>query len=222
MVDSSIGGKVAVDHPAGKNLIGSFKFPLCVIADLGTPQTLPIEEYRAGMAEVIKHGILGDASLFQELEARRGDESALDAELVAQALQVKIEVVVHDPFEDNIRAHLNLGHTFGQAIERLAQYQMRHGYAVAMGVAAAARLAANLGYCSNETRDRILTLFVHYGLPVRVPEEYSPDEIVDAMGTDKKIQHGKLRLILPCEIGRVDIVRDVTRHDIIAALQESY
>jgi 3-dehydroquinate synthetase len=156
MVDSSIGGKVAVDHTAGKNLIGAFKFPLCVIADLGVLQTLPIEEFRAGMAEVIKHGILGDAELFRELEERDANNSAPEAGLVKRALQVKIEVVEQDPYEENIRAHLNLGHTFGQAIERLAGYEMRHGYAVAMGTATAARLAANLGYCTGETRDRIL------------------------------------------------------------------
>jgi 3-dehydroquinate synthase len=222
MVDSSIGGKAAVDLPAGKNLVGAFKFPACVIADLGVLRTLPVEELRAGMAEVIKHGILGDAILFRQLEEQSATDTAPDAVLVERALRVKIKIVERDPFEENVRAQLNLGHTFGQAIERLAQYKMRHGYAVAMGVAAAARLAANLGYCAPETRDRILGLFEKYLLPSRVPAEYAPDQIVEAMGTDKKIQDGKLRLILPREIGRVEIVSDVARPEIVRALEQSY
>lgn len=218
MVDSSIGGKVAVDHPAGKNLIGAFKFPVCVIADLSTLDTLPIEEYRAGMAEVIKHGVLGDEGLFHELHEGR----KMDGVLLERALRVKIEVVERDPYEDNVRAWLNLGHTFGQAIETLEEFQMRHGYAVAMGMAVAARLAANLKLCESTVRDEILTLLETYHLPTRLSRTFSADDILRAMGTDKKIQDGKLRLILPREIGRVEIVTDVTREAMAEALNESF
>ncbi|MDL1897482.1 3-dehydroquinate synthase [Anaerolineae bacterium CFX7] len=271
MVDSSIGGKVAVDHPSGKNLIGAFKFPVCVIADLNVLETLPLEEFRAGMAEVIKHGIIGDAELFGELEkwgigetGKQGDkvagrQSSREAgkqgnretgkqgdkvagrqgsketgkqgnretgkqeigELVERALRVKIEIVERDPFEENVRAHLNLGHTFGQAIERLAEYKMRHGYAVAMGVCVAARLAANMNFCDAETRDEIISLFEKFELPTRLPREFSPEQILGAMGTDKKIERGKLRLILPRAIGRVEMVSDLSEQAILTALNES-
>jgi 3-dehydroquinate synthase len=216
MVDSSIGGKVAVDHPAGKNLIGAFKFPLCVIADMNTLNSLPVEEYRAGMAEVIKHGVIGDANLFDALQTR-----ALDDELLAQALQVKVDIVERDPFEENIRAHLNLGHTFGQAIETLANFQMRHGDAVAMGLACAARLAANLEWCHSQTRDEILALLEKYELPTRMPAVFSPAQILAAMGTDKKVKNKRARFILPYEIGRVGIAEHVAEEQVLRAIQES-
>jgi shikimate kinase/3-dehydroquinate synthase len=217
MVDSSIGGKVAVDHPAGKNLIGAFKFPLCVMADMTTLDTLPVEEYRAGMAEVIKHGILGDAALFDALRTRQ-----LDDELLARALQVKVDIVERDPFEEHERAHLNLGHTFGQAIEALANFQMRHGYAVAIGTACAARLAANLNWCHAQTRDEIIALLEQYELPTRIPRAFSPAQILAAMGTDKKIKNKRVRFILPYEIGRVGIAENVTEDQVTRALRESY
>lgn len=223
MVDSSIGGKVAVDHSAGKNLIGAFKFPLAVIADLDALATLPPEEYRAGMAEVIKHGVIGDAELFGEIrETGKQGNRETSGELLERALRVKIEIVERDPFEENIRAHLNLGHTFGQALERLAEYKMRHGYAVALGVCVAARLAANINFCDAHTRDEIIAAFEKFALPTRLSREFSPEQILDAMGTDKKIQRGKLRLILPRAIGRVEIVNDVASEEITRALQESY
>lgn len=217
VVDSSIGGKVAVDHPSGKNLIGAFKFPLCVIADLNALDTLPSEEYRAGMAEVIKHGVIGDAKLFDALHTRQ-----LDDELLAQALQVKVEIVERDPFEENIRAHLNLGHTFGQALEARANFQMRHGDAVAMGTACAARLAANLNWCQAQTRDEIIGLLEKYELPTRVPREFSPEQILAAMGTDKKVKNKRVRFILPYEIGRVGIAENVAEDEVVRAIQESY
>lgn len=225
MVDSSIGAKVAVDHPSGKNLIGAFKSPVCVIEDSAVLETLPPEEYRAGIAEVIKHGIIGDTRLFaglgtQEYSEQRSAETS--SELIERALRVKIEIVERDPFEENIRAHLNLGHTFGQAVERLANYQMRHGYAVAMGISVAAGLAANQNLCSPNTRDEIISLFQKFELPTHVPREFSAEQILDAMRTDKKIRDGKLRLILPREIGRVEIFDDVPRKEIVTALNQSF
>jgi 3-dehydroquinate synthase len=217
IVDSSIGGKVAVDLPAGKNLVGAFKFPAVVIADTATLETLAAEEYRAGMAEVIKHAIIGAPDLFEALQTR-----PLGAELLARALAVKVEIVEQDPFEANVRAHLNLGHTFGQAIEPVAGYQLRHGYAVAVGIAAAARLAVNLGLTSPGTRDAIIALLDRHALPTRVPHELDREAIFEAMGADKKIRDKKLRFVLPRAIGRVELVTDVPREEIVRALEESY
>lgn len=217
MVDASVGGKVGVDHSAGKNLIGAFKFPHAVIADMDVLQTLPVEEYRAGMAEVLKHGIIADRALFETL----AQGSVLDVTLLERALRVKIEIVERDPYEENIRAHLNLGHTFGHAIERLANFRMRHGEAVAIGIAIAARLAARSGWCEASTRDEIVEGLETRDLSTRVPTGFSSEQIMEGMGPDKKIRGGKLRLILPREIGNVGIAEDVARRDIMAALEES-
>ncbi len=218
MVDASIGGKVAVDHPSGKNLIGAFKFPHAVIADPEVLATLPVQERRAGLAEVVKHAIVGDAALFDELA-----HGEVNADLIARAMRVKIDLVERDPFEANVRAHLNLGHTFGHALEKLSGYRLRHGYAVAIGLAVAARLAARTGRCSSGTRDRIIDLLEIKSLPTRTPHEFDAAQILEAMGADKKIREGKLRLILPRAIGEVEIAdaERVPRAEIVAALEES-
>ncbi len=218
MVDASIGGKVAVDHPSGKNLIGAFKFPYAVIADPDVLATLPVQELRAGLAEVVKHAIIGDAALFDELA-----QGEVNADLIARAMRVKIDLVERDPFEANVRAHLNLGHTFGHALEKLSGYRLRHGYAVAIGLAIAARVAACTGRCSTGTRDRIVDLLEIKSLPTRTPREFDAAQIFEAMGADKKIREGKLRLILPRAIGQVEIAdaEQVPRAEIVAALEES-
>lgn len=216
MVDASIGGKVAVDHPAGKNLVGAFKFPRAVIADPALLASLPVEEVRAGLAEVIKNAIIGDAGLFDQLIVREIDET-----MIAAAMRVKIELVERDPYEENVRAHLNLGHTFGHAVEMLSGYRLRHGYAVAMGIAVAARLAARTGRCGPVIRDRVVDLLGRKSLPVLIPREYGANQIVEAMGADKKVREGRLRLVLPRAIGEVEIVDDVAKEEIVAALEES-
>ncbi len=223
MVDASIGGKVGVDHPSGKNLIGAFKFPEAVIADADALDTLPAEELRAGMAEVIKHAIIGDEELFEQLAgvARRGDRPVAPTEFIARAMRVKINLVERDPFEQNVRAHLNLGHTFGHALEKLSHYKMRHGYAIAIGIAIAARLATRIGSCETSTRDSIIELLEKHFLPTRAPREFTTDEIIEAMGADKKIRDGKLRLILPRAIGEVGIAENVPYEEIVAALNDS-
>ncbi len=215
MVDASVGGKVAVDHPAGKNLIGAFKVPLAVLADPSLLETLPEVEYRSGLAEVIKHGIVGDPVLFSALEA-----GPLNTELLARALRVKIALVEQDPFERNVRAHLNLGHTFGHAIETLTHYQVSHGFAVAMGTACATRLAVRRGYCDAATHDRILALFERWELPTRIPPGVSAQAILDAMWHDKKVSAGRLRLVLPRAVGEVMIVDDVQEGEIMRVLEE--
>lgn len=216
MVDASIGGKVAVDHPAGKNLIGAFKFPYAVIADPDMLATLPAEELRSGLAEVIKHAIIGDAELFDRIALRE-----VNADIIARAMRVKIAHVERDPYEENVRAHLNLGHTFGHALETLSAYRLRHGYAVAIGMAIAARLAFRTGRCDVTTRDRIVALLQAKLLPTQAPAEFGADQIMEAMGADKKIREGKLRLILPRAIGEVELVDDVAERDLLAAIEES-
>jgi shikimate kinase / 3-dehydroquinate synthase len=215
MVDASIGGKVAVNLPAGKNLIGAFKFPHAVIADAEVLETLPVEEFRSGLAEVIKHGIIGDAQLFNEL----GRVEQLDMDWIARAMRVKIDYVERDPYEEHIRAHLNLGHTFGHALETSSNYQLRHGYAVALGLAVAARLAVRIGWCEVATRDRIIEVLERKELPAQIPRQFSTARILEALGADKKIREGKLRLILPRAIGTVEIAENVPREEITAALE---
>jgi 3-dehydroquinate synthetase len=136
-------------------------------------------------------------------------------------MRVKIDLVERDPFEANVRAHLNLGHTFGHALETLSRYRLRHGYAVAIGLAAAARLAYRTGRCDAVTRDRIIDLLETKALPTKVPREFDAGRILEAMGADKKTHEGRLRLILPRAIGQVEIAENVASEDILAALEEA-
>ena len=218
MVDASIGGKVAVDHPRGKNLIGAFKQPRAVIADTAALATLPIEEFRAGMAEVVKHAIIGDAGLFESLEHR--DWRLEIGDWIAQAIKVKVDIVARDPFEQGERAKLNLGHTFAHAFETLSNYELRHGDAVAIGLVCAARLAARRKLCPANLATRIENLLRAIGLPARVPREIPARAILDAMATDKKRVDAQLRFVLPRGLGDVVIVDDVASEDIVAVIEE--
>jgi len=216
MVDASIGGKVAVDHPRGKNLIGAFKQPRAVIADTSTLATLPDAEFRSGMAEVVKHGIIGDAGLFEQLESC--DWRLEIRDWLPRAIQVKVDIVMRDPFERDERGKLNLGHTFGHALEQLSNYQMRHGDAVAIGLMCAARLASQRKMCDDHLGTRIENLLRAIGLSTRVPHEMSTDEILEAMTTDKKRSNNRLRFVLPRALGDVVIVDDVAREEIAVAI----
>lgn len=231
MVDASVGGKVGVDLPQGKNLVGAFKQPEMVAIDPAVLTTLPPAELRSGMAEVVKHGIIDSPALFEALEERsrgageqesRGDIDLYSLLLIPYSLlptsiNVKVRVVQADPFEQGRRAVLNLGHTFGHAFERLANFELRHGEGVAMGTVCAVRLAERLGYCSPETTRRIITLLDRLSLPTQ-PPPYPPAEVWAAMGADKKRQGNTLRFILPRAIGEVDIFSDVAREDVEAIL----
>ncbi len=226
MVDASIGGKVAVDHPRGKNLIGAFKQPMCVIADTDTLTTLPDAEWRAGMAEVVKHGIIADAGLFEELESESGlDPSTLLRASVgswlARAMRVKVDIVSRDPFEQGERAKLNLGHTFAHAFEKLSDYTLRHGDAVAIGLVCTARLATRLKIGDPGLVDRIKALLGRIELPTRVPREMSAAAIFDAMQTDKKRVGARLRFVLPRTLGDVVIVDTVTGEDVMMVIEET-
>jgi shikimate kinase/3-dehydroquinate synthase len=212
MVDASVGGKTGVDLPQGKNLVGAFKNPALVVMDPTVLKTLPRAEVRSGMAEVIKHGIIGAPDLFADLESGNG---ALDlwwddrgpAQL-ARALRVKIAVVEQDPCEQGRRAVLNLGHTVGHALEKLSGFGLRHGEAVAVGMVAAARIAAQLGRAEPSLVQRITSVLEVWGLPTQCPC-FSVDEIWEAMAHDKKRRGRELRWVLPYAIGEVEITQDV-------------
>lgn len=220
MVDASVGGKVAVDHPRGKNLIGSFKQPVAVIADTDTLATLPDKEWCSGMAEVVKHAILCDAELFKRLEI--GYARSEIPNWIRRAIQIKVDIVTRDPFEQGERAKLNLGHTFGHALEKLSNYEMRHGDAVAIGMLCAARLAARLGLADGSLGVRVENLLQAIGLPTRVPATIQTGAILDAMTTDKKRVRESLRFILPRALGDVVMLDSVPRDVIAQAIEQSY
>ncbi|MFZ2517852.1 MAG: 3-dehydroquinate synthase, partial [Anaerolineae bacterium] len=220
MVDASVGGKVGVDLPGvGKNLVGAFKQPLLVLADTALLATLPPAEFRAGLAEVVKHGILAAPALFVDLEGV-GPRSL--PHLIAEAVRVKVNVVEADPFEQHVRAHLNLGHTFAHALELVSDFSIRHGDAVAIGLAAAAHLGVALGACDDALRDRIVHLLARLGLPVRIPASFtaSAQQLLVAMGSDKKKKEGRLRFIIPRRIGQVEIFDHVPPALVLAAWRE--
>ncbi len=214
MVDASVGGKVAVDHPRGKNLIGAFVEPLLVLLDTDTLASLPPIEVRAGLAEIIKAGVIADPELFAMLEEGKRPEPR---EMIARALQVKIAVVEEDPYEQGRRAVLNLGHTFAHAYEVLEGYQLHHGLAVSIGMAKAALLAESRGLCTAETRARIVATLRSHELPVDAPA-HDPEKVYAAMFADKKRRGSQLRFILPRAIGEVVVADDVPADEVLEVL----
>jgi len=205
MVDASVGGKVAVDLPQGKNLVGAFKQPVMVLLDPDLLATLPREMHLSGLAEIIKHGIIADPELFDRLEM--GGPLPEMRWLLRKALQVKIDIVERDPYEQRERALLNLGHTFAHAFEVLADYGLAHGLAVSQGMAAAANLSLRLGLCSDDTCRRVITALTANGLPTRHGQDAAA--VVAAMQTDKKRERGQLRFVLIDAIGHVSLHNDV-------------
>ncbi len=229
MADTSIGGKVSVNLPQGENLVGAFKMPKAVIADVATLQTLPQREFAAGMAEIIKHSLIADTNLLKRVEKGnwKREEGALQPPLpelqtlVAQAIQVKVRLIQEDPYDRGIRQTLNLGHTFGHAIELISSHRIGHGEAVAMGLVAAANLSVRLGCCSAALQERIESALTHVGLPHRIPADLDIDRLFHAMGSDKKKKAGRLRIVLLREIGDVfvtDDVPDTALHETLKAL----
>lgn len=211
-VDSSVGGKVAVNHPQGKNLIGSFHQPRTVIIDPLTLNTLEDRDYLSGLGEAVKYGIIYDAEFFNLLERQAGPiaqrDNASIAELIYHSCRIKSEIVRQDERESGLRAILNLGHTFGHAIETLTGYgSYRHGEAVVMGTRAAAHLAVELGCLSEADRRRITELYQQLGLAFLFPD-LAPEQVYQAMLGDKKVSGRKLRLVLPCSIGKHIIMDD--------------
>jgi shikimate kinase/3-dehydroquinate synthase len=218
MVDASVGGKVGVDLPQGKNLAGAFKQPALVVVDTGVLMTLPEGEVRSGMSEVIKHGIIGAPDLFAELESLSpGPRCPMSVSQLMRALEVKIQVVEDDPFEHGRRAVLNLGHTVAHALERLSHFSLRHGQAVAIGIVAAARISAELGRAEPSLPGRIEAALAAWGLLVRCPP-FGTDEIWEAMAHDKKRRGRSLRWVLPHAIGHVEIADAVPRQVVTSVL----
>lgn len=213
-MDSSVGGKTAVNHPLGKNMIGAFYQPKAVIIDTNCLSTLPAREFAAGMAEVIKYGIIYDYDFFVWLEQNMDSLYALDEQALSYAIarccQIKAEVVAQDEKESGIRALLNLGHTFGHAIEAELGYgNWLHGEAVAAGTVMAAKTAQLQGLISQEQLDRIQAILQKANLPVHTPDSMSFDDFMKHMMRDKKVLAGELRLVLPTSIGTSDVVKGV-------------
>jgi len=213
-VDSSVGGKVAVNHPRGKNIIGAFYQPGLVLADTDTLGTLPVREIRSGLAEVIKYGVIWDADFFTWLEENiekllAGDHEALTV-AVWESCRIKARVVEEDETEQGLRAILNFGHTVGHAVEALTEYKLyTHGEAVGIGMAAAARLAESLGMFKPADRERVVNLIRRAALPVDIPEGLSTDDMLASFYHDKKVTGGRLTFVLPEGIGRVSVRKDI-------------
>ena len=232
MVDASVGGKTGVNHPQGKNLIGAFYQPKLVLIDPDVLHTLPEREFRAGMAEVIKYGVIWDAELFAQLEQAPNIDSfaSIDPELLNTILlrscQAKADVVSEDEKEMGLRAILNYGHTIGHAIESLTNYQeFVHGEAVALGMVAAGEIAIQMGLWREAAGNRQYNLIVKAGLPTQVTSPIKAKDILESIKNDKKVKSGKVRFILPTKIGSVKITdkvsSDVVKESVLQLLGEN-
>ena len=223
-VDSSVGGKTGVNHPAGKNMIGAFHQPVAVVADTQVLNTLPDVELSAGIAEVIKYGLIYDENFFAWLESnmqalRQRDPDAL-AYAIYRSCEIKAEMVRLDERESGVRALLNLGHTFGHAIETHAGYgQWLHGQAVAAGTMMAADLSCRMGWITATDVVRIEQLFKAADLPVKPPSDMTPDRFSELMSIDKKVMDGKLRLVLMQRIGQAIVTDQFDQAALMQTLQ---
>lgn len=206
MVDASLGGKTGFDLPQGKNLIGSFHPPKLVIADPSLLTTLPERELRSGMAEVVKHGIISDTDLFAMCQRGMDWVKANLEDVVKRAMAVKIKVIEEDPYEKGFRAALNLGHTVGHAVELVSKFELRHGEAISIGMAAEARYAARVGLAGSGVVEAIESTLSSLGLPIHIPAELPREEIIRVMRVDKKKNAKSIRFALPIEIGKVELV----------------
>lgn len=226
-VDSSVGGKVGVNHPHAKNMIGAFYQPFGVLIDTDALLTLPDREYRSGLAEVVKYGVILDADFFAELEQNVAGlnqrDPAVLTRVIARCCRLKADIVEKDEFErTGLRSALNYGHTFAHAFEALAGYgELLHGEAVAIGMICASRLAARRGLIGNDVTDRQYNLLQQLKLPVTVPEGLlrNPGEIVARMQLDKKTESGILRFVLPTRLGHVEMIAGIPDADVIDALR---
>ncbi|MGH6796548.1 MAG: 3-dehydroquinate synthase, partial [Methylocella sp.] len=229
-VDSSVGGKTGINSPLGKNLIGAFHQPSLVIADTDTLETLPPREFRAGYAEIVKYGLIGDLGFFAWLEANwraifTGGAARVHA--IATSCKAKAAIVARDEHDEGERALLNLGHTFGHALERLTCYdgaRLVHGEAVAIGMACAFRFSARHGHCGLHDQARVEAHLQEVGLPVRIAGipgwNAGPEAILEAMYQDKKVEHGALAFILARAIGDCFIAKNVDASEILGFLQD--
>lgn len=222
-VDSSVGGKTGINHPAGKNMIGAFHQPRAVVADLDTLDTLPQRELSAGLAEVIKYGLIRDAGFLAWLESHMAELLARDADALAYAIrrscEIKAEIVAADELESGQRALLNLGHTFGHAIETGVGYgAWLHGEAVGAGLCMAADLSRRLGWLADADLERVRRLVARAGLPIGPPAEMTAGRFLELMAVDKKVQKGQLRLVLLPQLGDALVTNQVDAESLQASL----
>jgi 3-dehydroquinate synthase len=208
MVDASIGGKTAVDTYAGKNLVGVFHAPATVVIDPQTLATLPLREIRAGIAEIVKHGVIADepylrqvASALPEVLSTGGQTSDTMLALIVPSVEIKAGIVSRDEREEGLRKILNFGHTIGHAVELVSGYSLLHGESVAIGMALEGRLAERIGVAQAGTAATITKVLQTAGLPTELPEGFDPDDLIRAMRSDKKGLSGKVRFALPLRIG---------------------
>ncbi len=222
-VDSSIGGKTGVDLPEGKNLLGTFYQPKLVLTDVNTLSTLPEQELKNGLAEVIKYAMIRSPKLFNILEQKWNEILSLNAgvitAIVAISCAIKAEIVEQDEKEADLRRILNFGHTAGHAIEAAANYTISHGEAVNMGMVVAARMSFKRELMRFEEFSRFIRLLERFGLPYAIPARFSPKELLAIMKHDKKVQHGELHYVLNKGIGDCEIVV-VTDEEILTTLEE--
>lgn len=221
-VDAAVGGKTAINHPAGKNLVGAFYQPDSVIIDTNTLNSLPDRIFIEGLAEVIKYGVIYDAEFFSWLEDNAShvlarDPSAINF-IVQRSCEIKAEVVAQDEREAGLRAILNFGHTFGHALEVQSNYgELLHGEAVAIGMVLAGDLALRTGLCDHRAAHRIQNIVKAYGLPDK-PPSFNTEALLKSMSLDKKVISGQMRFILPLEIGKVVVTSDVRTEDLRTTL----
>ena len=225
-VDSSVGGKTGVNHPHGKNMIGAFHQPQAVVIDTQTLNTLPPREFSSGLAEVIKYGLIDDLPFFawleEHMDAIMSRDEAVLSEVIAHCCRNKARVVEADEYESGRRALLNLGHTFGHALESLTHYRrLKHGEAVAIGIRMAAELSQLCGGIGAQDTARIIRLLRAAGLPVAMKDDFTSETIHEAMFLDKKVRAGKLRLILMRAMGQCEIARDVAEELIKSAIEKA-
>lgn len=223
--DSSVGGKVAVNHELAKNVIGAFYQPLAVIYDTQTLISLPRRELISGFAEVIKHGLIRDKALLDFLEKQRRRLIAVTSPEIDEAIRwgcrIKADVVSCDETEQGLRAILNYGHTIGHALEALSAYdQLTHGEAIAIGMVGAAMIGERLGYVEEDVVVRTRDMLASYGLPTQLPDRYSEEAILARMRHDKKNRSDRLTMVLPVAWGKVEIVSDVSDAVILEVLSE--
>lgn len=225
MVDSSVGGKTAINHPLGKNMIGSFYQPKAVLADISSLKTLPHRELSAGLGEVIKYGIIEDGEFFSYLEREIDKVFSLDSAvlstIVKRCCEIKAEVVARDEHEHGVRALLNLGHTFGHALEAHLGFGIwLHGEGVGLGMVIAAALSRSRELIDSRAYDRIVRLVQRARLPVQIPSSMMPDDFIHHMRHDKKVRHGVIRYVLPTAIGSSEVFADVGDEEVLKLLAQ--
>lgn len=223
-VDSSVGGKTGVNHSLGKNMIGAFYQPIAVVADIDTLDTLPNRQYRAGLAEVVKYGLIADRDFYYWLRDRVAAINARDPlvlmDMIERSCGNKAKVVARDEREANIRAILNLGHTFGHAIETLEQYRgLLHGEAVAVGMAMALDLSRRLGWLDESVVEEAISFLQALGLPVTVPSGIGADDLLETMAMDKKVSANTIRLVLLKSIGEAVVTADFPQNALVETLK---